>query len=124
MTATDSHIDAHEHDDDHAHPTDQKYVMIALLLGALTAVEILMFVLEDSLPRGLVKLGLIFLMCVKFWIVGAYFMHLKFDNKVLTGLFLFGLLLAIAVYFIMLSAFEFSFWNEGYVDVGIPGSGS
>ncbi len=72
-----SHHDDHEHD----HPTDRKYVIIALILGALTAIEILMFAFEDDLPRGGVKIGLIALMGVKFWIVGAYFMHLKFDNR-------------------------------------------
>jgi cytochrome c oxidase subunit 4 len=118
MTATDNHVDTHEHE----HPSDRKYVTIALILGGLTAIEILLFVLEEDLPRGLVKVGLIGLMMVKFWIVGAYFMHLKFDNKVLTQLFMFGLLLAIVVYFIMLSAFEFSFWNDGLDDPGLPGN--
>jgi cytochrome c oxidase subunit 4 len=122
MTATDSHVDTHEHEQEHEHPSDRKYVTIALILGALTAIEILLFVLEDDLPRGLVKVGLIGLMIVKFWIVGAYFMHLKFDNKVLTQLFMFGLLLAIVVYFIMLSSFEFSFWNDGLDDPGLPGN--
>jgi len=122
MTATDSPVETHDHE--HEHPTDRKYVIIALILGALTAIEILLFVLEEDLPRSLVKVGLISLMIVKFWIVGAYFMHLKFDNKVLTQLFLFGLLLAIVVYFIMLSAFEFSFWNDGIEDPGLPSTGS
>ncbi len=118
MTATDHHVDTH--DSAHDHPSDRKYVTIALILAALTALEVLLFVLEDDLPRALVKLGLIGLMAVKFWIVGAYFMHLKFDNNVLTGLFLFGLILAIVVYFIMLSSFEFSFWNDGIDDPGLP----
>ena len=120
MTATESDVESHEHD----HPTDRKYVIIALILGALTAIEIGMFVLEDDLPRGLVKLGLIGLMIVKFWIVGAYFMHLKFDDSILTKLFVAGLILAVVVYFIMLSAFEFSFWNDGFEDRGLPGGGS
>jgi cytochrome c oxidase subunit 4 len=118
MTATDSHVDTHDHA--HEHPTDRKYVQIALTLGALTAIEIALFIFEDDLPSGLVKVGLLGLMAVKFWIVGAYFMHLKFDNRVLTQLFAFGLILAIVVYFIMLSAFEFSFWNDGFEDPGLP----
>ncbi len=122
MTATDSHVDTHEQEHEYEHPSDRKYVTIALILGALTAIEILLFVLEDDLPRSLVKVGLIGLMIVKFWIVGAYFMHLKFDNKVLTQLFMFGLVLAIVVYFIMLSSFEFSFWNDGIEDPGLPGN--
>ena len=70
------------------------------------------------------KLGLIFLMVVKFWIVGAFFMHLKFDNPILTQLFVAGLVLAVVVYFIMMSTFEFNFWNDGFADQGLPGGGS
>jgi len=120
MAVTEPHELAAEDEHAHDHPSDSKYVQIALLLGFLTAVEIVMFVIEDSLGATVVKLGLLILMAVKFWIVGAYFMHLKFDSKILTGLFVFGLILAIIVYFVMLSAFEFSFWNDGYVDPGLP----
>ena len=95
---------------------------IAIILAVLTAVEILLFVFEDDLPRSLNKIALLGLMAIKFYIVGAYFMHLKFDNNVLTQLFVFGLVLAIVVYFIMLSAFEFSFWNDGFCDAGLPRS--
>lgn len=109
------------HDDhSHDHPSDSKYVKIALILGVLTAIEIILFVIEDTLGSAIVKLGLLGLMAAKFWIVGSYFMHLKFDNRVLTFLFGFGLVLAMAVYFIMLSAFEFNFWNNGLEDPGLP----
>jgi len=119
--------DAHD-DHEHDHPSDRSYVMIAIVLAVLTAIEILMFVVEDqiadTLGIGSVKIGLIVLMIVKFWIVGAFFMHLKFDNPILTQLFVFGLVLALLVYFIMLSAFEFNFWNDGFEDTGLPGGNS
>jgi len=121
MTATEAHVDVH---DAHDHPSDRTYVKIALILAAFTAIEILMFVFEDNLPRDGVKIGLIVLMVVKFWIVGAYFMHLKFDNPILWQLFIAGLVLSVAVFFIMLSAFEFNFWNDGFEDQGLPGGGS
>ncbi len=119
MTTTDTH-DVDTHDDHHEHPSDRSYVGIAIILAILTAIEVLMFIIEDSLGKTVVKLGLLGLMVVKFWIVGSYFMHLKFDNKVLTWLFVAGLVLAVAVYFIMMSAFEFSFWNDGFEDPGLP----
>jgi len=119
MTTTDTH-DVDTHDDHHEHPSDRSYVGIAIILAILTAIEVLMFIIEDSLGKTVVKLGLLGLMAVKFWIVGSYFMHLKFDNKVLTWLFVAGLVLAVAVYFIMMSAFEFSFWNDGFEDPGLP----
>ena len=118
--------DVHEaHDEHDDHPSDRSYVMIAIILAVLTAVEVLLFVWEDqiadSLGVGSVKIALIALMIVKFWIVGSYFMHLKFDNPILTQLFVFGLLLAVIVYLVMLSAFEFNFWNDGLEDQGLPG---
>lgn len=121
-TETQNHV---EHDVDHDHPSDRSYVMIALILAVMTAVEILLFILEDwiadTLGVGSVKIALVLLMVVKFWIVAAYFMHLKFENPILTQLFVSGLVLAIVVYFVMLSAFEFSFWNDGLEDQGLPG---
>ena len=113
------------HDDHDDHPSDRSYVMIALGLAVLTAIEVALFIFEDqiadSLGVGSIKIALIALMVVKFWIVGSYFMHLKFDNPILTQLFVFGLVLAVVVYFIMLSAFEFNFWNDGIEDQGLPG---
>ena len=119
----DEHDDHGDHDD---HPSDRSYVMIAHVLAAFTAIEVLLFIFEDAIADsflrvGSVKIALIALMIVKFWIVGSYFMHLKFDNPILTQLFVFGLLLAVVVYFIMLSAFEFNFWNDGLEDTGLPG---
>ena len=126
MAVTDAHVEApeehddHDHDHAHSHPSDRSYVMIALVLAVLTAVEILLFVFEDDIARSINKLALIGLMVIKFYIVGAYFMHLKFDNPILTQLFMAGLVLAVVVYFVMLSAFEFNFWNDGFCDTGLP----
>ena len=121
MTVTDANTEAVDHDDHaHSHPSDRSYVKIALVLAVLTAVEIVLFVIEDDIAASINKLALIGLMVIKFWIVGAYFMHLKFYNPVLTQLFVFGLFLAVAVYAAMLSAFEFSFWNDGFCDTGLP----
>ena len=106
----------------HEHPSDRSYVMTAIILAVLTAVEIGLFVIEDSIPATFNKVALIALMVVKFWIVGSSFMHLKVDNPILTKIFVFGIALALAVYFIMLSAFEFNFWNDGFCDAGLPAS--
>ena len=122
MASTEPLIDPDElvHDEhEHEHPTDRRYVGIAITLAVLTAIEIALFVLEDSLGAGLVKFGLLSLMAVKFWLVAAFFMHLKFDDNVLARLFVFGLALAVAVYIAMLTAFEF--WNSGIEDPGLPG---
>ncbi len=38
------------------------------------------------------------LMAVKFWTVAYFFMHLRFDKKLLTRVFYSGVVLAVAVY--------------------------
>jgi hypothetical protein len=47
------------------------------------------------------------MMILKFAIVCAYFMHLKYDNPLFRRIFVFGLVLAVAVYCIALTAMDF-----------------
>lgn len=106
--ATGSEVAAgHDAHDDHGHPSDSDYVKIALLLGFLTLIEV-----GTYWPFGeffessdvLLITSLTFLMILKFVIVVAYFMHLKFDSKVYKWMFTTGLLLALGVYFILFFA--------------------
>ena len=96
----------------HDHPSDLKYVKIALILGAITAVEVGTYFIEDASTTLLVAL-LFPMMAVKFLIVTAYFMHLKYDNPLFRRVFFFGLLLALFVFLIALSAFEF--WDDDFL---------
>jgi cytochrome c oxidase subunit 4 len=50
---------------------------------------------------------LLFLMTMKFAIVVAYFMHLRFDNRLFSYLFVGGLSLAVTVYLVLLTTFRF-----------------
>jgi cytochrome c oxidase subunit 4 len=95
-----------EHDA-HEHPNNRKYVNIALILAVITAAEVATYPLADSLENSVLIAALLGMMVVKFAIVAGYFMHLKFDTKMFTTLFVFGILLAIAVYVAVLSAFQF-----------------
>jgi hypothetical protein len=47
------------------------------------------------------------MMIAKFAIVAGYFMHLKYDNPLFKRVFVFGLVLAIVVFTIMLATLEF-----------------
>ncbi|MEX2659320.1 MAG: cytochrome C oxidase subunit IV family protein [Acidimicrobiales bacterium] len=109
-TTEEAHREGHEpdatHDATHDHPSDGKYIQIALILAALTAAEVATFYVEDSLGSLLVPI-LLSMMVVKFFIVAAWFMHLRFDSNLFTRLFLSGLLLATGVYLIFLLTFEF-----------------
>jgi cytochrome c oxidase subunit 4 len=95
-----------DHDvDTHDHPGDRKYVEIAIILAVLTALEVATYFFEEELGRSLVPI-LMVLMVVKFFLVAAWFMHLKFDSRLFTRMFVAGLVLATAVYIVMLLVFQ------------------
>ena len=67
--------------------------VIAAALAVLTAVEVAVFYIP-ALGAVLVPVLLV-LSAVKFAMVVMFFMHLRFDSKIYSGLFLAGLLLAV-----------------------------
>lgn len=114
MTDTTTAIADADHDEhDHSHGlSDLGYVKIAVWLAAITAAEVAWSYLpiwEDA--SGLTSFaeifGLLLMMAIKFAVVAGFFMHLRFDNKLLTRLFYAGLFLAVAVYVAVLATFEF-----------------
>lgn len=84
----------------HAHPSPLKYVAVAAILATVTGIEVALYYLDlaDALLVALL-LGLAF---IKFGMVAAYFMHLKFDGRLLRRLFVTGITLAAGVYTIAL----------------------
>ncbi|MFZ1489716.1 MAG: cytochrome C oxidase subunit IV family protein [Ilumatobacteraceae bacterium] len=92
-------------DEGHTHgATDKQYLVIAIILAVLTAIEVSTYYLDFGaafLPVLLV------LMAAKFVIVVSFFMHLRFDNKIFSFMFYGGLFLALGVYVGTLATFEF-----------------
>jgi len=78
-----------------AHPTPMKYAAIAVVLSVVTAIEVAI-VYMGFLGSLIVPL-LVILSAGKFTLVVMFFMHLKFDNRLLSALFVGGLLLAMGV---------------------------
>jgi cytochrome c oxidase subunit 4 len=101
------HVEAPEHRD---HPSDFMYVKVALLLGVLTALEVSTYFFHLSTPQLVVVL--IPMMVIKFGVVVAYFMHLKFDSHLFRKVFVAGLVLAVGVYCAALTTFQF--WAPSY----------
>ncbi len=104
MTATaPEHHEGHEGHED-THPADGYYVRIAVILAVITGLEVALSYL--GAPTVIEVGGLLVMMSIKFFLVAAHFMHLRFDSKVLTRLFYAGLFLAVFVYVVALSTFE------------------
>ena len=91
----------------HGHPSDARYITIALVLAALTAAETATYFIpafEDN--STLLLVFLMPVMAVKFGMVAWYFMHLKQDSRLFSRMFVSGLILAVAVYLIVLLTFD------------------
>jgi cytochrome c oxidase subunit 4 len=86
-----------------AHPTPRLYWAVALVLAALTAVEIT--IPQVSAFDGIKVPALLGLGAIKFAAVIGFFMHLRFDKKLYRNLFFIGLLGALVLFVIVLLTF-------------------
>jgi cytochrome c oxidase subunit 4 len=101
------HHEAHQHE----HPSDALYFKVFGFLGVLTALEVATYFWEGASTTALVVV-LFPMMIVKFGVVCAFFMHLRYDNPLFRRVFVFGLVLAAGVYLIALTAMQF--WFSDY----------
>jgi cytochrome c oxidase subunit 4 len=97
---------AHEGEAFSGHET--LYIKIALLLAVLTGMEVAWPYIIDDGP--VLMWPLLVMMAIKFVIIAAYFMHLKFDSVILTRIFYSGLFLAVGVYLVALITFGIFGW--------------
>jgi cytochrome c oxidase subunit 4 len=85
----------HDQEDHPIHGT-RTYWIIGIILIVITALEILAYVVEDSLAAAATPVILV-LSAAKFALVVMFYMHLKYDSKVFSGIFLFPLALGTLV---------------------------
>ncbi len=90
---------------EHAHPGARQYITIALVLSAITAIEVFVYYLPAMRP--VLPPILIALSAVKFALVVMFYMHLKFDHPIFTAMFIFGLATAIFTFVGFLALFGF-----------------
>jgi cytochrome c oxidase subunit 4 len=104
-------LEPHHQSHEHAHPSDREYFVVFAVLGVLTAIEVSTYFFNDLSTIVLVS-WLFPLMILKFGIVCAFFMHLRYDNPLFRRIFVFGLVLAVVVYLILLTVMDF--WSAAY----------
>jgi cytochrome c oxidase subunit 4 len=114
-----THVPAKEH----AHPTPGTYAKIGLFLFVLTALEVGLYEMVFGASAGpfgrsiepfFIPL-LLLLSAVKFALVAMYYMHLKNDSKLFSGVFVFPLIIAaiMIVAMIVLQAYHWAFARSG-----------
>ena len=89
---------------EHDHPTAATYAKIAVTLVILTALEVAVYYVE-SIRHYLVPILLI-LMAIKFALVAMFYMHLKQDSKLFSGLFVFPIIIAVVVILALIALFS------------------
>ena len=91
-----------EHSD---HPGVAEYVQIGVILAVITGIEVALFFVD--LPRTVTVPSLLFLTAIKFVLVVAWFMHLRFDNRLFRRLLIVGLTVAVAVFTVVGAIFYY-----------------
>ena len=77
------------------HPTPVQYVIVAVVLVVITAVEIAVSYLEGDIPDGLIVVLLLGMAVVKFFLVASWYMHLRTDQPVFRRFFILGAIAAV-----------------------------
>jgi cytochrome c oxidase subunit 4 len=85
------------------HPTPATYFKVAMILSVITAIEVAIFYITP-LSYGIIPI-LAVLSIGKFALVVLYYMHLKFDSRIFSGMFFFGMMVATGVTFSLMALF-------------------
>jgi caa(3)-type oxidase subunit IV len=85
------------------HSSPFQYVMIAVVLCVLTAVEVGLYYLEGDIPNWLLVGCLLTLALVKFIMVASLYMHLASDKPIFKRFFITGGIGAVILYTIVLT---------------------
>ena len=91
-TAPHGHEVGEVEEEGHGHPGPRTYVIVGVVLAVITLLEVYAYTAEAIKPI-LVPILLV-LSATKFVLVVGFYMHLKFDAPLFTGVFGFGLMVA------------------------------
>jgi cytochrome c oxidase subunit 4 len=104
FTHTNPDVDVHAMGEMHEHPTWREYKWVALVLTLITIGEV--WVYYTSIKDTPIFVPLLLIMsAVKFAIVVAFYMHLKYDHKIFRALFTGPLMIAMATLISLLFLF-------------------
>jgi cytochrome c oxidase subunit 4 len=96
------------------HPSRGTYLEIAGILAVMTVIEVLLYAFRDALGRAVTTPALIVLTIGKFVLVGAWFMHLRFDHPVLRRVFAGGIALAAVIFAIVAADWYLGAQGRGF----------
>jgi cytochrome c oxidase subunit IV len=86
------------------HPSPLRYVLIAVVLSAITAAEVSLYYVTGSIPDAVIIVLLLAFAVVKFSLVAAWYMHLRTDRPIFARFFVLGIVAAITLFLIVLAS--------------------
>lgn len=89
----------------HAHPGPRQYVLIAIVLVVLTGIEVAVSYLEGDVNSNLLIAVLGVLAFTKFFLVCAWYMHMRMDAPFFRRVFVVGIIGATIVYGVVMFMF-------------------
>jgi caa(3)-type oxidase subunit IV len=105
MSGATQTVEAHTPVGESHHPGAGIYVIVGVFLAVLTGMEITVFYLP-ALKTVIVPVLLI-LAAAKFALIAMFFMHLKYDSWMLSGIFIFPLTIAALLLAALLMLFAY-----------------
>lgn len=103
LTETTGHASTAERAGDELHDLTVTYIKVAVVLAIVTLIEVAVYYI--AFQRGLMITTLLALSAAKFSLVVLYFMHLKFENRLLSYVFSGPLLLGAVVVLALMALF-------------------
>jgi cytochrome c oxidase subunit 4 len=88
------------------HPSPLRYVIIAVVLVAVTAAEVSLYYLQGDLPNAVITPLLLIFAVLKFAIVASWYMHLRTDKPIFARFFVLGILAAILLFMVVLTSLQ------------------
>jgi cytochrome c oxidase subunit IV len=88
-------VDQDQEQEQH-HPTVGQYVEIGIILAVVTAAEVALFFAD--IPRQVTVPSLLVLTAIKFVLVVMWFMHLRYDHRLFSRLFVAGMAIALVIF--------------------------
>jgi len=113
----DAHSTAAAHEE-HAHPRAAVYAKVGLVLFVLTALEVGLYEITygEHAASGSAAIQpffvplLLLMSAAKFALVAMFYMHLKQDSKLFTGIFVFPLIIATVVIVSLMLLMAYHMW--------------
>jgi cytochrome c oxidase subunit 4 len=91
------------HSGEHSHPGAKEYLGIAVILTVITAVEVAVFYIPAMKP--MLVPTLLTLSALKFALVAMFYMHLKFDARLFSWLFVVPMIVIAVIIILLLRLF-------------------